>query len=110
MEIDPKRRVGLPARLGWTFTLRPVGPEVQAGVVEEPHQLGEPVHHVLALAELFFVVEVGQVDDALETVGLGELGEDLVDLLADLLVPLKATMSLKLVLSGTSIWAPFLLA
>ena len=35
------------------------------------------------------VVEVGDVDHALEVVGLGELGDDLVDLVADLLVALE---------------------
>ena len=49
-----------------------VGAEVEA--VEDGHQLGEPVLHLLARAELVLVVEVGLVDDALEVVGLGELG------------------------------------
>ena len=58
-------------------------------VVEDGDQLGEPVLHLLALAELLLVVEVGQVDDLLEIVGFGELADDLVDLVADLLVALE---------------------
>ena len=42
--------------------------------------------HLLAGAELALVVEVRLVDDALEVVGLGELTDGYVDLLADLLV------------------------
>ena len=57
--------------------------------LEDGDQLGEAVHHLLALAELVGVVEVGDVDDALEIVGLGELADDLVDLVADLLVALE---------------------
>jgi len=67
--------------------LSPVGAEIKA--VEDRHQLREPVLHLLARAELAFVVEVGLVDDALEVVGLGESGDDLVDLVADLLVALQ---------------------
>ena len=58
-------------------------------VVEDRDQLGEPVLHLLALAELLLVVEVGQVDDLLQVVGLGELADDLVDPVADLLVALE---------------------
>ena len=58
-------------------------------VVEDRDQLGEPVLHLLALAELLLVVEVGQVDDLLQVVGLGEPADDLVDLVADLLVALE---------------------
>ena len=58
-------------------------------VVEDRDQLGQPVLHLLALAELLLVVEVGQVDDLLQIVGLGELADDLVDLVADLLVALE---------------------
>jgi hypothetical protein len=42
----------------------------------------------LAAAELVSVVEVGDIDDALKVVGLCELGDDLVDLIADLFVAL----------------------
>ena len=64
-----------------------VAAEIQP--LEDGHQLGEPVHHLLALAELFLVVEVGDVDRALEAVvGVGQLADDLVDLVADLLVAL----------------------
>ena len=64
-----------------------VGAEVEA--VEDRHQLGEPVLHFLARAELALVIEVGLVDDALEIVGLREEADDLVDLVADLLVALE---------------------
>ena len=58
-------------------------------VVEDRDQLGEPVLHLLALAELLLVVEVGLVDDVAQVVGLGELADDLVDPVADLLVALE---------------------
>ena len=66
-----------------------VAAEVERGVVEDGDQVREPVHHLLALAQLVGVVEVGDVDHALEVVRLGELGDDLVDLVADLLVALE---------------------
>jgi hypothetical protein len=61
--------------------------EVQ--VIEDGNQLGQPILHLLALAELLLVVEVGQVDDLLKVIGFGELGDDLVDPVADLLVASK---------------------
>ena len=67
--------------------LGPVGAEVEA--VEDRDQLGQPVLHLLARAELALFVEVGLVNDALEIVGLGEPANDLVDLVADLLVALE---------------------
>ena len=65
----------------------PVGAEVET--FEDGDQLGEAVLHLLARAELGSVVEVGLVDDPLEVVGLGEIGNDLVDPVADLLVALE---------------------
>ena len=44
---------------------------------------GEPILHLLALAELLLVVEVGEAEDVLEFVGGGELGQRLIDLVAD---------------------------
>ena len=67
--------------------LGPVGAEVEA--FEDGDQLGEPVLHLLARPELRGVVEVGLVDDPLEVVGLGEIADDLVDPVADLLVALE---------------------
>ena len=67
--------------------LGPVGLEVEA--VEYGDQLGEPVLHLLARAEPALVVEIGLFEHALETVGLGELADDLVDFVADLLVALQ---------------------
>ena len=64
-----------------------VAAEVQP--LEDGDQLGEPVHHLLAAAELFFVVEVGDVDRALQAVvGVGQPADDLVEPVADLLVAL----------------------
>ena len=65
-----------------------VAAEVEVGL-EDGDQLGQAILHLLALAELVLIVEVGDVDDALQIVGLGELGDDLVDLVADLLVALE---------------------
>jgi len=64
-----------------------VGPEVEA--VEDRDELGEAVLHLLAAAELVLVVEVGLVNDALKIVGLGQLADNRVDLVADLLVALQ---------------------
>ena len=64
-----------------------VGTKVET--VEYGHQLGEPVLHLLAPAQLALVVEVGLIDNALEIVGLGQLPDDRVDLVADLLVALQ---------------------
>ena len=66
-----------------------VAAEIELRLVEDRDQVGEAVDHLLALAELVRVVEVGDVDHALEVVGLGELGDDLVDLVADFLVALE---------------------
>jgi hypothetical protein len=77
--------VGVPQQI---VALRPVGPEVQP--IEDGHQLGEAVLHLLAAPQLVLVVEIGLVDDPLEVVGLGQAADDLVDLVADLLVALEA--------------------
>ena len=63
--------------------------EVEAGRVENGNEVREPVHHVFALAELIRVVEVRDIDHAFEVVRLGELADELVDLVADLLVPFQ---------------------
>ena len=64
--------------------LGPVGAEVES--LEYGDQLGEPILHLLTPAKLVLVVEIGLVDDSLEVVGLGQPPDDLVDLVADLLV------------------------
>src|SRR5690554_704736 len=64
-----------------------VGGQIQS--FKDADQLGEAVDHLLALAELVFVIEVGHVDHALEVVLFGQAGDDLVDLVADLLVALE---------------------
>ena len=57
--------------------------------LEDGDQLGEPVHHGLRLAEFFLVIEVGDVDRALQTfVSVRQLSDDFVDAVADLLVAL----------------------
>jgi hypothetical protein len=63
-----------------------VAAKVEGRRIEDGDQVGEAIDHLLALAELVGVVEVGDVDHALEVVGLGEPGDDLVDPVADLLV------------------------
>ena len=68
-------------------TLGLIGAEVES--VEDSDQLGEPILHLLAAAQLGFVVEIGLVDDSLEVVGLGQSADDLVDLVANLLVALE---------------------
>ena len=55
--------------------------EVERRVLEDGDEVGEPVHHLLAAAELGGVVEVRQVG---QLVGIGQRGDDLlVDLVAD---------------------------
>ena len=49
-------------------------PRKSSAGFENADQVGEAVHHLLALAELVRVVEIGDIDDALEIVGLGEFG------------------------------------
>ncbi len=71
------------------ITLGSVAPEVEGWVVEDRDEIGEAVDHLLALTQLVGVVEVGNIDYALEVVFLGKFADDLVDLIADLLVPLE---------------------
>ena len=55
--------------------------EVEGGVLEDGDEVGEPVHHLLAAAELRRVVEVGHIG---QLVGVGQRPDDLlVDLIAD---------------------------
>jgi hypothetical protein len=77
--------------------------EVEGGVLEDGDEVGEPVNLLLTVAELRGVVEVREVG---ELVGVGQRGDDLlVDLVADVALPLRATMSLKLAPSGIVIGA-----
>ena len=57
----------------------PVGAEIET--FEDPDELGEPLLHLLALAELSLVVEVGLIDHALEqiVVGFSQFAYDYVD-------------------------------
>ena len=64
--------------------LGPVGSKIQ--ILENGDEIGEAVHHFLALAQLVGVVEVGHVNHALEIVRLGQPGDDLVHFVANLLV------------------------
>jgi hypothetical protein len=47
--------------------------KIQLRLVEDPHQIGEPVHHFLAAAQFRRVVEVRLVYDAFQAVGVGQL-------------------------------------
>ena len=67
----------------------PVAPEVQGRGVEDGRQVGKAVQHLLALPQLAVVVKVGHIDDALQIISLGQPPDDLVDLVADLLIALK---------------------
>ena len=53
-----------------------VAAEVERGIVEDGHQVAEAVHHLLALAELVGVVEVGDINK------LGK-GKEMVDRLSN---------------------------
>ncbi|MNO68732.1 hypothetical protein D3C76_595710 [compost metagenome] len=64
-----------------------VGRQIQP--LEDSHQLGETVDHLLALAEFVFIVEVGNGDHPLEIVGGGQRTDDGVDPLANLLAALE---------------------
>ena len=60
--------------------------EIEGGVFKDGDQVGEPVHHLLAAAELGGVVEVREIR---ELVGVGQRGDDLlVDLVADVALAL----------------------
>ena len=48
-----------------------VAAEIQAGVFEDGHQVGEALLHLLAATKFVSVVEIGGVDDAFEIVGGG---------------------------------------
>jgi hypothetical protein len=77
--------------------------EVERRVLEDGDEIGEPVHHLLAGPELGGVVEIGKSRTA---VGAGQRGDDLlVDLIADVGLPLSATMSFKLAPGGIVIGA-----
>ena len=61
--------------------------EVEGRVLEDGDEVGEPVHHLLAAAELGGVVEVRHVG---QLVGVGQRGDDLlVDLVADVALALE---------------------
>ena len=61
--------------------------EIERRVLEDGDEVGEPVHHLLAAAELGGVVEVRHVG---QLVGLGQRGDDLlVDLVADVRLALQ---------------------
>ncbi|OPY15433.1 MAG: hypothetical protein A4E69_00663 [Syntrophus sp. PtaB.Bin138] len=64
--------------------------EVEGRCVEDGDQVGKTVHHLLPSAQLSLVVEVGQINHSPEIVGLGHLADDLVDLIADLLIALES--------------------
>ena len=63
--------------------------EVKPRRVENGNQVRQPVDHLLALAQFVGVVEVRDIDHAFEIVGLREPANELVDLVANLLVALE---------------------
>ncbi len=72
------------------IALGAVAAEIEGGVLENGDQVGEAVHHLLAPAELVGVVEVGDVDHALEhRVRVGQPADDLVDLIANAFIALE---------------------
>jgi hypothetical protein len=61
--------------------------EIEGLVLEDGDQVGEPLHHLLATAELGGVVEIGEVG---ELVGTGQRGDDVfVDPVADVALALE---------------------
>ncbi len=64
-----------------------VGAQVNA--LEDADQPRQAIHHLAAAAQLRLVVEVGDVDHALQVVGFRQPADDLVDLVADLRVALQ---------------------
>ena len=77
--------------------------EVEGRVLEDGDQVGEPVDHLLAVAELGGVIEVGEVGELL-ALASGAMIFLLIWSPMSLL-PLRATMSLKLAPGGTVICA-----
>jgi len=45
------------------ISVSPVATKVQCGIVEDLDEVGESIDHLLPLAELVLIVEVGNVDD-----------------------------------------------
>ena len=74
--------------------------------LEDGYQFGQTLHHSIGFAEFFLIVEVGDVDRPLQAVvGVCQLADDLVDPVANLLVPLAAIMPAKPLPAGASIRA-----
>jgi hypothetical protein len=69
--------------------------------LKDTDQVAETLHHRLPLAELVRIVEIRKSLRARLGVGVNQRLNNLrVDLVADILLPLRATMSLKLALGG----------
>ena len=66
-----------------------IAPEIKGWRVENGNQVGEAVHHVLALAELVGVIEVRNINHPLEVVRVSQFADDFVDLVADFFVALE---------------------
>ena len=60
--------------------------EVQGWILKDRHQIREAILHLLPLAQLIGIIEVRHIDHAFEIVVLGELRNNLVDLIADLFI------------------------
>jgi hypothetical protein len=64
--------------------------KVEAGVLKDCNQVGQPVHHLFARAELGGVVEIRHIR---KLVGVGQRGDDLlVDLVADVALALEGDL------------------
>ena len=69
-------------------------------VLEDPDELGQAVDELPALTQLVGVVEVGVVDDTLQVVGVRELPDSHVDLLADVRAALECDQVIERPASG----------
>jgi hypothetical protein len=63
-----------------------IASKVERGIIEDGDEIGEAVHHLLTFAELVVVVEVSDINHALEVIGFSEFAYDLVDLVANLFI------------------------
>jgi len=71
------------------IALGTVTAKVEGRVVENGDEVRQSIHHVFTLAQFVRVVEVRNVDHALEIIRLGQLRDDLVHPLANFLIPLE---------------------
>jgi hypothetical protein len=60
--------------------------EIQGRVTKDGNQIGEAVLHLLPLAQLIGIVEIGHVDNTLEAISLSDPGNNFIDFIADLFI------------------------